>query len=88
MVLHGVDTAQSMYRMGQGTHRELNPVLRPLAHQPALFGAAKFGLATGLNWLYLTHHARHPRLVTWMVIVQNLALTAVVAHNARIGTTH
>lgn len=42
--LAAADLAQTSRCLGAGTCLELNPVLRPIAHQPVLLGAVKAGL--------------------------------------------
>jgi hypothetical protein len=79
---HGADLASTEHCLGANTCRELNPWLARYDN-PALFGAAKMGVA-GVSevWLYDLSKS-HPKLA----FVANLAIgatfTGIAAHNAR-----
>jgi hypothetical protein len=78
----GADLATTMYALGRGGFREVNPVFRPLSDHPALAGATKMGVAVATQFLLMKVHATHPRLAFWLSTVGAGAYSAIAIHNA------
>lgn len=79
------DVSQTAYCLGQGTCRELNPIMRPIMDRhgvvPAL--ALKGAINTGVAAILLHDHHRYPKRAFWLSVVAASVQTAVVVHNYR-----
>lgn len=93
---HGMDLATSMDLIGQSRavermgqprrYREMNPYLGHASENPLVFGLVKMGTAAGSLWLTAKiHDAGHRKIAIVMNVAQTVALSAVAAHNYRIG---
>ena len=81
--LQGADLSMTMYRIGQGTVTESNPIATPFVHQPALAGATKMAIAGGFAWAMLHDHERHPTRALLLSIAIDSLYTWVIVHNAQ-----
>ena len=88
-ILHGADIAGSMYLIGKYPNKfhEQNPVLRPFQNHPTAFGAAKMGLAFGVNSIIITIHKEKPKTAIGMLIANDILMAYVVGRNYRTGQT-
>ena len=68
VALQGSDAMQTAYVLGNGGGRELNPVLQPFSGEPALFGAAKLGLAALSTWGLVKIHALPGEKARWLTV--------------------
>ena len=84
LAAHGADLASTEHCLGSGRCRELNPWLARF-DQPAVFGAAKMGVA-GLGFYGSEKLAeRHPRWALVLNLAVTGAYTGVAIHNSRVG---
>jgi len=80
---HGSDLASTEHCLGAGRCREMNPWLARF-DQPAVFGAAKMGVAAGSLWGVDRLHASHPRLATVATLVMAGSFAGIAIHNAQV----
>lgn len=81
---HGMDLSTTAWCRGAGTCVEANPALRWAADKPVALGAAKMGLAAGLQLLNLKYiHPRSPRGAFWFNVAQTCVFTAIAVRNTR-----
>lgn len=81
---HGADLASTEHCLGAGRCREMNPALARFT-QPAIFGAAKMGVAGA--GLLGTHelHTNHPKLATVLNLAVGAGFSAVAYHNTKVS---
>lgn len=85
MAAHGADLASTENCLGAGRCREMNPWLARY-EQPAVFGAAKMGVAAGSGLAtYEVYKRNHPKVATVLNFVVAGAYTAIAVHNARVA---
>jgi hypothetical protein len=86
IVLHSIDTAETMYMLGKYPElfREANPILRELQDRPTLFAITKAGMALGSN-IAINRMTRNRPKTRWAIKVAQVGLMSwVVIHNSRI----
>jgi hypothetical protein len=81
--LAGADLALSMYGIGSGQVREVNPMLGWAQDHPGWFGAMKMGLDTGVVLGLHRLGRRHPKAALWSAIGFAAINAYVVSRNAR-----
>ena len=79
---HGADLASTENCLGSGRCREMNPWLARF-EQPAVFGAAKMGVAGLSEWGIYELAKDHPKIAFWTNVAVGASFTAIAAHNAR-----
>ena len=88
VALQGSDAMQTAYVLGNGGGQELNPVLQPFSGEPALFGAAKLGLAALSTWGLVKIHALPGRKARWLTIAilaeEYVVETWCIVHNENV----
>lgn len=84
MAAHGADLASTENCLGAGRCRELNPFLARF-DQPAVFGAAKIGVAALSLWGLAKLHETHPKLATISSFAMAGAFAGIAVHNAKVS---
>lgn len=80
---HGADLATTEHCLGAGRCHEMNPWLARF-EQPAVFGAAKMGVAAGGLWGIDMFAEKHPKWATVINFTIAGAYTGIAIHNARV----
>lgn len=81
---HGADLASTENCLGAGRCRELNPWLARF-EQPAIFGAAKMGVAAGSLWGTAKFAESHPKLAVLANVAVSVTFSGIAIHNARVS---
>ena len=81
---HGADLSITQNCVGAGRCRELNPWLGRF-EQPAVFGAAKMGVAAGGLWAVDKFAEKHPKWAVVMNFAVAGAYTAIAVRNTRVA---
>lgn len=84
MIAHAGDLSTTMFAIGRGVGKELNPILAPHVEKPLLIGVYKGGLAVAGNYPLLTLQEQHPKLTLVLSLSQCAAFSAISAHNSAI----
>ena len=93
---HGADLATTEHLLGRSSQAtlsgqpapfyEANPYLGHFTANPLAFGLVKMGTAAGVLWLNAKlHDSGRRRLAIGLNVAQVVVLSAVAAHNYRIG---
>lgn len=81
---HGADLASTEHCLGRGVCREMNPWLARF-EQPAIFGAAKMGVAGAGLWATSEFAKSHPKWATVLNLTIAGAYTGIAIHNSRVA---
>jgi len=81
---HGADLASTEHCLGAGRCREMNPWLARF-EQPAVFGAAKMGVAGVSEWGVYELSKTHPKIAFWTNVAIGASFTGVAIHNSKQG---
>jgi len=80
---HGADLASTEHCLGANRCREMNPWLARF-DQPAIFGAAKMGIAAGSLWGTSLLAREHPKLAVAVNLAMTGAFAGIAVHNAKV----
>lgn len=79
------DTATTMYYIGQGKAREINPLFSGVQHRPLYFVARKWGIAGASNFGALYLEDKHPNMATAVWLINGVTKCYVATRNDRIA---
>jgi hypothetical protein len=85
VTLNALDVHSTLTGLSTGHAREANPIMRPFVERPAAFIAVKAGLTAATIWMSEKSRKKHPKRALVALIVSNVAMAAVVAHNYRVA---
>lgn len=80
------DTATTMYYIGAGKAREVNPILEGVQHKPLYFVSRKWAFAGASNFGALYLENKHPSMATAAWLINGVTKCYVATRNDRIAS--
>jgi hypothetical protein len=84
LAAHGADLASTQFCLGAGRCHEMNPALARF-ESPAVFGAAKMGIAGLGTFGSMKLQENHPKLAIVLNVAVTGAYSVIAYHNSQVG---